>query len=151
MLIRKVTPNCINLIKYYEGCYYEPYLCPAGYSTILIGHLIRQGEDWRNLLVLGEEEVLRRDLIQSEKSVLRLIRVPLEDFQFDALVSFVFNCGGGNLQASTLRSRLNRKEYIGAAEEFSKWCYANGKKLRGLLRRRLTEKELFLNGNLLFM
>lgn len=63
--------------------------------------------------------------------------------QGDALVSFTFNLGSGALQRSTLRRKLNRQEYRLAAKEFSRWVWAGGKKLKGLIRRRQAEAELF--------
>ncbi|WP_375333932.1 lysozyme [Candidatus Tisiphia endosymbiont of Xenochironomus xenolabis] len=64
--------------------------------------------------------------------------------QEGALISFVFNCGAGAFQASSLRQKLLRGEYLSAADEFPKWVYARGVKLKGLVRRRLVEREIFL-------
>jgi lysozyme len=64
----------------------------------------------------------------------------------DAMVSFAFNVGLGNLQSSTLRMKYNRADYQGAADEFLKWTKAGGKVLRGLERRREAERALFLSG-----
>jgi len=75
--------------------------------------------------------------------VLRLITVPLNHGQFDALVSFVFNVGGGALQRSTLRSRVNRDEHGEVPAEFMKWIWAGGRKLKGLVRRREAEAALY--------
>jgi lysozyme len=77
-------------------------------------------------------------------AVLRHIRVPLEDGQFNALCSFVFNLGSGALQSSTLRRKINRGDYIGAANEFPRWVYAGGRKLKGLVRRREHERLMFI-------
>jgi lysozyme len=68
--------------------------------------------------------------------------VPLTDGQFDALVSFTFNLGSGALQRSTLRRKVNREEHDEVPEQFMRWVWAGGRKLRGLMRRR--EKELLL-------
>ncbi len=78
----------------------------------------------------------------AKRSVLRLITVPLTNSQFDALVSFTFNLGGGALQRSTLRRKVNREEHDDVPAEFLRWVWAGGKKLRGLVRRR--EAELLL-------
>jgi GH24 family phage-related lysozyme (muramidase) len=86
-----------------------------------------------------------RDLAPREVAVSRLITVPLNQNQFDALVSFVFNLGSGALQCSTLRRRLNAGAYLEAADEFPKWVYAGGRKLKGLVRRREAERILFLS------
>lgn len=63
---------------------------------------------------------------------------------FDALVSFCYNLGPGSLQASALRTKINRCDFLGAADEFPKWCHAGGRVLNGLVLRRLEERKLFL-------
>ena len=89
------------------------------------------------------EELLRRDVGTAERAVLRLIRVPLADGQFDALVSFAFNLGGGALQRSTLRRKVNREEHDAVPAEFRRWVWAGGRKLKGLVRRREAEAGLY--------
>jgi lysozyme len=89
--------------------------------------------------------LLIKDVLSAEKSVLRLIQAPLTDGQFDALVSFTFNLGGGALQRSTLRRKVNRQEHEDVPAEFMKWVWAGGKKLRGLVRRREAETRLYLS------
>ena len=86
---------------------------------------------------------VRHELARTEYDVSRLINVPLTENQFGALVSFTYNVGSGNLKASTLRQKLNRGDYAGAADEFPKWRRAGGKILRGLVRRRAAERALF--------
>lgn len=78
------------------------------------------------------------------RSVLRLIRVPLTDGQFDALVDFTFNLGGGALQRSTLRQVVNREEHDEVPGELMRWVRAGGKILRGLVRRRQAEVERYV-------
>lgn len=88
--------------------------------------------------------LLKRELIRAyEPAVERLIDVPLTANQFAALVSFCYNVGATNLKRSTLRRKLRRQDYQGAAREFNKWVYADGQKLRGLVQRRADERELF--------
>ena len=150
MAVRHVTELGVEMIKMFEGYRGKPYYCPAGYLTIGYGHVINETEKDTLTYVNEEEaeELLKRDLIKYEKTVLRLINVPLTDGMFDSLVSFTFNLGGGALQRSTLRQKLNREEYQNAADEFPKWCLINGgKKSIGLLRRRLIERDVFLYGN----
>ena len=149
-MIRKVTQNCIDLIKHYEGFRETAYICPAGYKTIGYGHLVPNGENIQTIGIQQAEIYLYTDLINSEKSVLRLIRVPLEDYQFDALVSFVFNLGGGALQRSILRQKVNREEHDLVPQEFIKWVYASGRKLSGLIKRRNTEALLYAIAELYF-
>ncbi len=70
-------------------------------------------------------------------------KVPLTNNQFSALVSFVYNLGCGTMRTSTLVKKLNNRDYAGAAAEFAKWNKAGGKVLRGLVRRRAAEAQLF--------
>ena len=79
----------------------------------------------------------------AERAVLRLIKVPLTDGQFDALVSFTFNLSSGALQRSTLRRKVNREEHEEVPAEFMRWVWVGGRKLRGLVRRR--ETVLFMS------
>jgi hypothetical protein len=92
--------------------------------------------------------LLRGELVNFARDVLRLAKVPLDDGQFAALVSFAFNCGSGNLGGSTLLRQLNEGDYVGAADQFLRWNKArrNGAlvELPGLTRRRRAERALFL-------
>lgn len=155
----KVSQRCIDNIKKDEGVRQRPYQCPALLWTVGVGHVIdpmhgrMKLEDRKNLpipagwdrtLSMEEvDEILRQDLARFELGVSRLITVPLTQGQFDALVSFSFNVGLGNLQNSTLRMKVNRKDFEGAAEQFLVWTKAGGKVLPGLVKRRTHEKEMF--------
>ena len=86
---------------------------------------------------------MARDLERYERAVGRLVTVSLSENQFGALVSFTYNLGSDNLKASTLRQKLNRGDYRGAAGEFPKWRRAGGRVLKGLVRRRAAERALF--------
>lgn len=144
--MRRISDKGLALIKKYEGFSAKVYICPAGYETIGFGHLVRAGKDFSaGISKQQAEDLLRQDAAFAERAVLRLISVPLSDGQFDALVSFVFNLGGGALQASTLRRKLNRGEYEAAAQQFGRWVFAGGRKLNGLVRRRAEEAALFLS------
>ena len=87
---------------------------------------------------------MQSDLLRYEQAVTRLVKVPLTQGKFDALVSFTFNLGGGALQRSTLRQKINRQDYEGAANEFLKWVRAGGAVSKGLVARRIAERNLFL-------
>lgn len=78
-----------------------------------------------------------------ERTVLRLINVPLTHNQFDTLVSFTYNLGGGALQSSTLRRKINREEHAEAPEQFLRWVFAGRRKLKGLVSRRQAEADLY--------
>jgi lysozyme len=90
------------------------------------------------------EAWLVQDIAFAEYTVNRLVKIPLTQPEFDALVDFAFNAGSGNLAASTLLKRVNAGDIAGAAAEFPKWDHCGGVELAGLLRRRLAEQELFL-------
>ena len=139
----KTSEAGIEIIKRFEGFSPIPYLCPAGYNTIGYGHLIKQDEVFESITLTEAEELLIKDLRKAENTVKQLIYQPLNENQFSALVSFVYNLGGGALQASTLRIKLNRDGVEGLEGEFLKWVYAGGRKLRGLLNRRIAEAKLF--------
>ena len=145
--MRHITQRGLDFIKSFEAFSEYSYYCPAGNKTIGWGHVIKDTETIEEPLSEEDGEILlKKDVQSSERAVFRNISVPLSDNQFDALVSFTFNCGAGALQRSTLRMKVNRGEYGEAAEEFSRWCKIGGKTSKGLLRRRLAEKEMFEEG-----
>ena len=147
--MRKVSDPGLILVKHYEGFSNEAYRCPASYWTIGYGAIWgingrRVTEDHPNFNEVQGGQLLKRDLSIAERGVLKQTKVPLTDNQFDALCSFVFNLGSGAFQSSTLRRRLNRGDYEGAANEFPRWVFAGGRKLKGLIKRRSDERLLFL-------
>jgi lysozyme len=155
----KVSERCIDNIKKDEGVRQRPYQCPALLWTVGVGHVIDPNHakvplaerktlpipaGWDRSLSMEEiDEILRKDLARFEAGVTRLCPVKLTQGQFDALVSFSFNVGLGNLQNSTLRMKVNRGDFEGAAEQFLVWTKAGGKVLPGLVKRRTHEKEMF--------
>ena len=155
----KVSQRCIDNIKKDEGVRQRPYQCPALLWTVGVGHVIDPNHakvplaerkalpipaGWDRSLSMEEiDEILRKDLARFEAGVVRLCPVKLTQGQFDALVSFSFNVGLGNLQNSTLRMKVNRGDMEGAAEQFLVWTKAGGKVLPGLVKRRTHEKEMF--------
>jgi lysozyme len=144
--MRHITRKGVDLIKQFEGFEPKIYLDAAGYPTIGYGHLVRDYErEWfkNGISEAAGEALLIKDVLAAEQAVLRLVKVPLTDGQFDALVSFTFNLGGGALQRSTLRRKVNREEHADVPPEFVKWVWAGGKKLRGLVRRREAEAAFY--------
>ena len=152
----------IQLIKSFEGCHNTPYRCPAALWTIGYGHVLypdqaRLKTPERALYGIKDEHnrtfeydeidsILEKDLERFEAGVLRLCPSAADSqSQFDAIVSFSFNVGLGNLEASSLRMKYSRGEIEGAADEFLKWNKAGGKVLAGLTRRRSAERALFLS------
>lgn len=145
----KVSDECIKMIKHHEGVRLKPYQDPIGLWTVGVGHLIGDGKtlpiEWFRTLTIDEvDELLKSDLRKFERGVLRLCPNHLTQSRFDALVSFAFNVGLGNLQASTLRQKHNRGDILGASQEFLRWNKAGGRVLRGLTIRRKDESNLYL-------
>lgn len=139
-----MTKEGIELIKHFEGCRLEAYRCPAGVLTIGYGHT--QGVTEGMTITQEEaEELLKRDLLSFEINVRGCVIPNLNDHQIDAITSFAYNVGIGNLRRSTLLRIINRG---GATEEeirrqFDRWVYAGKKVLPGLKRRRQAEADLY--------
>lgn len=137
----KTSQRGINLIKQFEGVRLTAYKCPAGVYTIGYGHTrgVRRG------MKITEEEAsayLTADLRNSEKAVERYDSVyHWNQNEFDALVSFTFNCGAANLRSLLRNGRRNRSQIAATLPLYRK---AGGKVLKGLERRRAAEKALFL-------
>ncbi len=141
--MKHITKVGIDMIKIFEGFRALPYQDAAGIPTIGYGHVILPGESWTHITEEEGEKELRKDVLIAENAVNRLITVPLEDYQFDALVSFTFNVGERNLARSTLLKMVHAERHQDAVKEFDKWVYAGGKKLKGLIRRRAAEAEMY--------
>ena len=142
----KASEKAYNLIKSFEGCRLMPYLCPAGVWTVGWGSTtdVTPGE----LITMAQaEDRLKNDAFAAEQCVNDAVNVPLNQNEFDALVSFVFNLGCGNFRKSTLLKMLNDSDYEGAGMEFRRWDKGGGKVLPGLVRRRLAEQRLFETEN----
>ena len=138
----KTSLEGINLIKHFEGCELEAYKCPAGVWTIGYGHIkgVQEGD------VITEQQaddMLVEELEEYENYIHNLVSCPLNQNQFDALVSWVYNLGSSNLQASTLLKVLNAGDYAGVPTQMLRWNKAGGKVLEGLTRRRQAEADLF--------
>lgn len=136
------------LIRQHEGLRLEAYQDPVGVWTIGYGHTSAAGPPsvykGMRITAAGADEILRTDLRKFEGYVTSAVKVPLNQNQFDALVSFTFNLGPGNLRSSTLLKRLNAGDYGAAADQFSVWNRAGGKVMPGLVKRRAAERALFL-------
>ena len=134
----------VELIRHFEGCRFDAYLCPAGVWTIGYGHTadVKEGD---SIDQEAAEAFLIEDLEKFEQAVMRLVEVPLTQQQFDALVSWTFNLGAGNLAESTLLRKLNNYQYAEVPEQMMRWVRAGGQVLDGLVRRRAAEAALFQN------
>ena len=143
----EINKQGIKLIKYYEGFRPESYICEGGKNTIGYGHVIRSDENYKDRTITLEEgqELLMEDVDKFEKSVTKLVKAPINDNQFSALVSFAYNLGSNNLRKSTLLQNVNNKMFMQCPPEFLRWIYTKGKPLKGLLRRRCSEALLFIS------
>ncbi len=166
----RLSKSGADLMHKYEGYRNKPYLCPALIWTIGYGHVLYQEqiklpvvrkEGYTGLIrkefplkpednrVWSKEEIEKlfaEDVAVFERGVLRLVPSSAgSQGRFDALVSFAFNAGLGNLQRSSIRMKANRGDHEGAAEAFMAWVKGGGKVLPGLVRRRTDEKLLYLS------
>jgi len=138
----KISQEGINLIKKFEGCELEAYKCAAGVWTK--GYGSTKGVKEGDTITQDEaEELLIKDLEVFEKAVNDAVKVAMVQCQFDALVSWTFNLGPGNLNSSTMLKKLNGREFDEVSEQMKRWNKANGKTLDGLIRRREAEALLY--------
>jgi lysozyme len=166
----KVSKAGEDLMHFFEGYRNKPYRCSAAIWTVGWGHamyadqlnlpnvrkegytgLIRsdyqlKGEDAR---VWSKDELVnlfKVDIDTFERGVLRLSpNLASHQSKFDAVTSFAYNAGLGNYQRSTIRIKVNRGDWDGAAEAFMSWTKAGGKEVAGLVKRRKAEVALFLS------
>ena len=139
----KTGSKGLDLIKHFEGCELEAYKCPAGVWTIGYGH-IKGVKEGMTITEQQAEEMLKSELNEYEGYINNLVTAELNQNQFDAMVSWVYNLGGGNLKASTLLKVLNAGDYAGVPAQIMRWNKAGGKVLEGLTRRRQAEANLFM-------
>ena len=148
-----VPKAAVDLAKRFEGFHRvpkhdpgraHPYVCPAGYWTIGYGHLcdprhppINEGE---------AEAYLAQDLQTALNATLRFCPVLATQLEgrLAAITDFTFNLGAGRLQVSTLRRRINQRDWIAAGQELRRWVYGGGKVLPGLVARREAEVDLLM-------
>lgn len=144
--IRLATP----VVQRWEGFRAKPYLCPAGIATI--GYGSTHDPEGRPVSLEGgaiDESTacvwLEVELNRNITSALRLCPVLINEpaHRLAAVASFIYNLGAGRLQASTLRRKINDRDWAGAANEFKKWVMAGGRKLPGLVARRADSAALF--------
>ena len=138
----KTSQYGIDLIKHFEGCVLKAYKCPAGVWTIGYGHTkgVEPEDEWSED---HANHMLEVELEEYEGYVSKYVTAPLGQNQFDALVSWTYNLGGGNLSASTMLKVLNAGEYDEVPNQMLRWNKAGGKVLEGLTRRRQAEADMF--------
>jgi len=149
-----VPQAAIDLAKRFEGFHRVPkhdpnraypYICPAGYPTIGYGHLCKP--DHPPITEAEAEIYLAQDLQAALAATLRYCPVLATEPEgrLAAIVDFTFNLGAGRLQASTLRRRVNQRDWIATATELRRWIYGGGKVLPGLVARRAAEATWLLD------
>ena len=135
--------KAFQLISKYEGWRATAYVCPAGKKTIGWGftspEIVSKGTITRKYA----DEKLIGYIRSIDAYVTSTVDANLTENQRVALVSFIYNVGRGNFESSTLLKKLNKKDYSGAAQEFAKWKFSNGKVLNGLVSRRAEERTWF--------
>jgi|SRR5581483_1642701 lysozyme len=133
----------LHLTEQFEGCRREAYQDSRGIWTCGYGHT--RGVGPGTVVTQAQaEEWLAEDVAEAEHAVNALVKVPLTQGQFDALVDFTFNLGAGTLERSTLLRLLNEKRYDYVADQFLAWDHAAGREVDGLKRRREAEREMFI-------
>lgn len=140
----KASKKAEDLIKRFEECRLKAYKCPAGVWTIGWG---TTGPGIRENLTISQstaDGLLKAHILDLSLELTDLLGNKLEQNEFDAIISLIYNIGMGAFKKSTMCHLLLEKQTAKAALEFERWVYANGKKLPGLVKRREAEKELFL-------
>jgi|TARA_R100000426_G_C4822590_1_gene111125 lysozyme len=138
----KISAEGLALIKKFEGCELEAYQDAVGVWTIGYGH-IKGVKEGMTITKQQAEEMLLEELVEYENYVLEAVNHQLDQCMFDALVSWTYNLGPSNLNASTMLKVLNAGDYDGVPEQIKRWNKAGGKVLTGLVRRREAEALLF--------
>jgi lysozyme len=166
----KVSKAGEDLMHFFEGYRNKPYRCSAAIWTVGWGHAMYADQlNLPNVRKEGYTGLLRSDYqlkegdnrAWSKEELVELFKVDINSFErgvlrlspnlashqskFDSVVSFAYNAGLGNYQRSTIRMKVNRGDWEGAAEAFMSWTKAGGKEVAGLVKRRKAEKALFLS------
>lgn len=138
----KVSQDCVELVKHFEGFEDTAYLCPANVWTIGYGRTRNVKEGDRITEPQAERDLLE-ELEEFKHQVLNSVKVELKQNELDALTSWTYNLGVGNLQSSTLLKKLNSGDKDSVPSEMLRWNKASGEVLAGLTRRREAEAELW--------
>ena len=137
-----ISQEGLSLIKKFEGCELEAYKCAAGVWTIGYGSTkgVKEGDTHTQE---EADKLLLHEMSEYEGYINDMVEVPLEQNQFDALCSWVYNLGPTNLKESTMLKVLNEEKYAEVPQQIKRWNKAGGKVLDGLIRRREAEALLF--------
>ena len=142
----KTSGEGIELIKFFEGCELESYKCSGAVWTIGYGKTsgVKEGDTCTQD---EAEQYLADDLFEFEKIVHKHVNVPLKQHEFDALVSWTYNLGGGSLKTSTLLIRINdnnHRSWVDIPHQIKRWNRAGGEVLDGLVKSREAEAKMWL-------
>lgn len=138
-----INLRVIELVKKFEGLRLRAYTCPAGKLTIGYGHTGPEVCSGQQISIEQAEQLLSHDLSEAGAAVSELVKVPLTENQFSALVSFVFNCGTPAFAASTLLLSLNAGCYAAVPVQLKRWIHSRGTVIKGLVARRAAEAALW--------
>ena len=145
----EINKDCLLLIAEFEGLSLNPYLCSAKKATIGYGNTYYK--DGRKVTMLDnpitkdEAVTMLKDIVKTfGKEVNRLVTSPINQNQYNALVSFAYNVGVTNLKNSTLLKLVNKDpNQLAISNEFLKWVNAGGQKIKGLEKRRVKESQIY--------
>ena len=135
-----------TLTRSFEGLRLQAYRDCAGVLTIGYGHTGPDVHEGQCITQQQAELLLQQDMAAAIRCVRHAVQVPISQNQFDALVDFCYNVGGGNLVNSTLLRYVNGSQFDEAAAQFGAWVHAGGAVAEGLVRRRAAEAALFTGG-----
>jgi lysozyme len=139
---QRATSAGLDIIKRFEGLRLKAYQDTGKVWTIGYGHTGAHAKPGNVITEAQADALLVADVAEAEAAVRKLFPVTTQN-QFDALVSFAFNLGEGQVSGSTLRTKHNAKDYAGAANEFARWRFDNKVELAGLVKRRAAEAALY--------
>ena len=149
-MTRQISPHGLEKLKQWEGLKTKAYKDAGGVWTVGYGHTATAGEPKPRagmvITAAEAERILLKDLVQYEAAVENNVKVELNDNQFAALVSFVYNIPLASFKKSTLLKKLNAGNYDAVPTELMKWTKAGGKKIQGLVNRRRAEGYLWMEG-----
>lgn len=150
MTLMKISQKGIDLIKKFEGCKLQAYLCPAGVWTIGVGHT--KGVKKGMVITQQQAEMFLKDDITPIEGALNYLGINFTQGQFDALCSWIFNIGMGSFNTSTMRKYIiAKKSDLEITDQMVKWVNAGGKPLLGLKKRRAEEANMFLGKDVYYV
>ena len=146
----KISSDGIELIKKFEGCRLKAYRCPAGVPTIGYGHT--KGVKMGDKITQEQADDFLREDVKHIEVLLNKLGINFRQEQFDALVSWIFNLGGGNFNSSTMKKRIvSDAGNLDITDQLVKWYNAGGRPLSGLKLRRIAEANMFLGEEIYYL